>query len=241
MPYQLYYWPGLQGRGEFIRLALEEANAQYEDVARDPAKGAGAIVSQMKATDNPHPPLAPPFLVDGDFTIAQTANILMYLGEKHDLAPKDTQSKYFINQLQLCISDFVGESHDVHHPIASALYYEDQKDEASKKAKDFRERRIPYFFNYFEKILAYNKKHDKGNHLAGMFLTYVDLSLFQVVEGIKYAFPKAAARALKETPLVVALAQSVKVSPNIARYLTSPRRLTFNESGVFRYYPELDE
>ncbi len=235
MAYELYYWPTIQGRGEFVRLALEEAGADYIDAARE-AEGVAVMLRMMEHADCP--PFAPPFLKDGETVIGQTAAILLYLGARHGLAPKDPSGGLWTHQIQLTISDFVAEAHDTHHPVAVSLYYEDQKEEALKRAKEFRDNRIPKFLDWFETILARNPAGD--GHLVGKSLTYVDLSLFQVVEGLSYAFPKATARALKKAHRVAALHNAVAERPRIKTYLASARRIPFNEEGIFRRYPELD-
>ena len=236
MPYEFYYWPTIQGRGEFVRLALEEAGANYIDVARQP-KGVGAMMRLMESAERP--PFAPPFLKDGETIVAQTAAILLYLGARHGLAPKDPEGGLWTHQIQLTISDFVAEAHDSHHPVGVGLYYEDQKDEARRRAEEFRESRIPKFLTWFETILARNPEGPA--HLVGGRPTYADLSLFQVVEGLSYAFPKATGRALKKLPKIAALHDSVMERPRIRAYLASPRRIPFNEDGIFRRYPELDQ
>lgn len=236
MPYELYYWPTIQGRGEFVRLALEEAGAEYADVARQP-KGMGAMMRLMESAERP--PFAPPFLKDGETIVAQTAAILLYLGARHDLAPKDPEGGLWTHQIQLTISDFVAEAHDTHHPVGIGLYYEDQKAEAGRRAEEFRDSRIPKFLSWFETIMARNPAGP--SHLVGDRLTYADLSLFQVVEGLSYAFPKAIGRALKKAPKVAALHDSVMERPRIRDYLGSSRRIPFNEEGIYRRYPELDE
>lgn len=235
MTYELYYWPTIQGRGEFVRLALEEAGAEYTDVARE-SEGIAVMMRMMEHAE--HPPFAPPFLKDGETIIGQTAAILLYLGARHGLAPKDPTGGLWTHQVQLTLSDFVAEAHDVHHPVGVGLYYEDQKQEALRRAQEFRDGRIPKFLNWFETILDRNPSGDR--HLVGPSLTYVDLSLFQVIEGLSYAFPKAAARALKKAPRVAALHDAVAERPRIMSYLASPRRIPFNEEGLFRHYPELD-
>ena len=240
MAYELYYWPGIQGRGEFVRLALEEAGANYIDVAHDP-KGEddalAVLMAAMEARGIAHPPFAPPFLKDGDVIIGQTAAILLYLGDRHALAPKDPVKRLWVHQIQLTIADLVAEAHDSHHPLSAELYYEEQKPEALRRAKHFREERIPKFLRWFESILARNPEND--THLVGKTVTYADLSLFQVVEGLLYAFPRRTKAVLVEVPRVGVLHQSVAERPRIRAYLNS-RRLPFNEQGIFRHYPELD-
>jgi glutathione S-transferase len=235
MPYELYYWPTIQGRGEFVRLALEEAGADYIDVARE-SEGVAVMMRMMDHADRP--PFAPPFLKDGETIIGQSAAILLYIGARYDLAPKDPADGLWTHQIQLTIADLVAEAHDTHHPVAVSLYYEDQKAEALRRAEEFRENRIPKFLNWFETILARNPAGDA--HLVGRRLTYVDLSLFQLVEGLIYALPKATRRALKGAPRVASLHAAVAQRPRIKAYCDSPRRIRFNEEGIFRHYPELD-
>jgi glutathione S-transferase len=237
MPYELYYWDGIQGRGEFVRLALEEGAADYTDVARE----AGGEVRMMQLLDGEAiecPPFAPPFLRAGQVVIAQTANILAYLGAHHGLAPRAEAGRVWAHQLQLTIADLVDEAHDTHHPIASSLYYEDQRVEAKARAADFVRSRMPKYLGYFERVLARNPKGDR--HLVGARLSYPDLSLFQVVEGLRYAFPRVMAGVEARHPRIVALHDRVMARPRIAAYLASPRRIAFNEHGIFRHYPELD-
>jgi glutathione S-transferase len=235
MAYELYYWPNIQGRGEFVRLALEEAGVDYIDVARE-SEGIAVMMRMMERAD--HPPFAPPFLKDGETVIGQTAAILLYLGARHGLAPKDPAGGLWTHQIQLTIGDFVAETHDTHHPVGVGLYYEDQKQEALRRSQEFRDSRIPKFLNWFETLLDRNPSGDR--HLVGQSLTYADLSLFQVIEGLSYAFPKATKRALKKVPHVAALHDAVAERPRIKSYLASPRRIPFNEEGIFRHYPELD-
>ncbi|MGU3666804.1 glutathione S-transferase [Methylobacterium sp. A49B] len=238
MPYELHYWPMIQGRGEFVRLALEEAGAPYIDVARqdDDAGGIGPMLDRLSDPDNPRPPLAPPFLRDGDVVIGQTAAILLYLGPRLGLVGESEADRIWTHQLQLTIADAVNEAHDTHHPVAVGLYYADQKAEALRRAAEFRAERIPKFLGYFERVLAANG----GEHLVGTALSYADLSLFQLVAGLLYAFPKATAAALTDVPQVARLHAAVSRRPRIAAYLATPRRTPFSEDGIFRRYPELD-
>jgi glutathione S-transferase len=241
MRYELYYWPTIQGRGEFVRLALAEAEADYVDVAREPQKtGAGvpAMLRLMNGKTVPQPPFAPPFLKAGKLLIGQTANILLYLGQHHGLAPASEAGRLWAHQLQLTIADLVQEVHDTHHPIASGLYYEDQRPEAQRRAADFLTARAPKYLGYLEQVLARNPA-GKG-YLVGARLTYADLSLFQVVDGLRYAFPKAMARLETKHRRVVALHDKVAQRPRVAAYLASDRRLPFTTEGIFRHYPELD-
>jgi glutathione S-transferase len=237
MAYELYYWPGIQGRGEFVRLALEEAGAEYDDVARR-SGGMAAMQRLMDASGTARPPFAPPFLKDGEVLIAQTANILLYLGRRLGLAPRDEAGWLWAHQLQLTIADIVDEAHDTHHPIASSLYYEDQRAEAQRRAGDFIARRIPKYLGYFERVLEHNSQGD--HHLIGRRVNYCDLSLFQLIAGLRYAFPRAMTRLEPSFARITALHERIAARPRIAAYLKSARRIAFNEQGVFRSYPELD-
>lgn len=239
MRYELFYWPSIPGRGEFVRLALEQAGAAYIDVARESdAAGMGvpALLRQLADRQTEYPPFAPPFLKAGQRIIGQTANILQFLGARHRLAPANDAGRLWAHQLQLTVADFVGEVHDTHHPIASSLYYEDQKREARLYAENFRRERLPKYLGYFEDVL----KRNGGRHLVGKRLTYVDLSMFQVMAGLSYAFPRAMAKPQHRYPLLCALSERVAVLPRIAAYLASPRRIPFNNDGIFRHYPALD-
>jgi glutathione S-transferase len=239
MRYELYYQPSIQGRGEFVRLALEDAGADYVDVARDPAFGRPGITKILEDPSVEHPSFAPPFLKAGKLMIGQTANILQYLGPRLGLVPKDQASRIWAHQMQLTITDWVAEVGLVHHPIANALYYEEQKEEAKKRASYFTSLRIPKFMGYYEKILQKNPKNTV--FLFGKQVCYVDLSLFQMVEGLRYAFPNTMAKLAANHPRVVAVHDKVAGRPRLKRYLASPRRLPFNTNGIFRHYPELDE
>jgi glutathione S-transferase len=236
--WRLYYWPDIQGRGEFVRLALEEAGIDYVDVARSHKDGVSSLVGFLEAEDIERPPFAPPFLRAGDLLIGQTANILMFVGSHTGLAPTDEAGRLWAHQLQLTVADFVQEIHDTHHPIAGGLYYEDQKKESRRRAADFLENRAPKFLDYFQQILERNSAGSE--YLIGANLTYPDLSLFQIVTGLRYAFPRAMVRQAKRCPLVCALHDRVASRPRIAAYLASDRRIAFNQQGIFRHYRELD-
>lgn len=239
MSYELYYWPGIQGRGEFVRLLLAEADAPYVDVARRPESEGGGVPALMrflKGEGEGLTPFAPPFLKDGGLVIAQVANILAYLAPKHGLEPDGEGGRIAALQLQLTIADLVGETHDTHHPVSSGLYYEDQKPEAQRRAKSFVSERLPKFLGYFEKVLGANG----GQHMVGDRLSYVDLSLFQLSAGLRYAFPNAMSGLAPKLLRLTALADRVAARPRIAAYLASSDRLPFNEDGLFRHYPELD-
>jgi glutathione S-transferase len=237
-PWELYYWPDIQGRGEFVRLALEEAAIDYVDVARSPEDGVSSLVGVLEAENIERPPFAPPFLRAGNLLIGQTANILMFIGCHTGLAPSDEAGRLWAHELQLTVADLVQEIHDTHHPIASGLYYEDQKKEARRRAGDFLQNRAPKFLGYFQRVLERNSAGPE--YLIGASLTYPDLSLFQIVAGLQYAFPRAMARQAKRHPLVWKLHQRVALRPRIAAYLASDRRIAFNQQGIFRHYRELD-
>ena len=240
--YELYYWPSIQGRGEFIRLALEDAGASYVDVARLPEdRGGGpkAIVALLRSDSEPRPPLAPPILKIGAELLSQTPNILRYLASRLGLVPDDEEARTWAHGLQLTIGDFADETHDTHHPIAVSLYYEDQKDEALRRSKLFVAERMPKFLGYFERVLRRNDA-GRGQYSVGSAHSYVDLSLFQIVSGLGYAFPNALGRLEPELPLLFALKERVAARPRLAAYLASPRRIPFNQHGLFRHYPELD-
>jgi glutathione S-transferase len=233
MKYELYYWPEIQGRGEYVRLALEDAGAAYVDVAR----GSGGTSAMMRLMgQGATPPFAPPFLKAGKLVIGQTANILLYLGARHGLAPKTEAGRLWVHQLQLTITDFVLEIHDTHHPLGPSLYYEDEKAAAKKRTEEFWDERVPKYLGYFEGLLDANG----GAYVTGRRLTYVDLSLFQIVAGLRYAFPKRMKAFEKKIPGLVGLHDRVAERPNIKAYLASERRIAFNEQGIFRCYRELD-
>jgi glutathione S-transferase len=241
MIYELYYWPGIQGRGEFVRLALEEAGAAYIDVALVPEEEGGGVPAMMKfleGADVARPPFAPPFLKAGGKVIGQTANILLFLGPRLGLAPRDAGGRLWANQLQLTIADFIVEIHDTHHPIGGGLYYEEQKPEAKRRSREFLALRLPKFLGYFERVIERNPDSDRW--MAGKQLSYVDLSMAQVIAGLRYAFPAASRKALRACPHLRALHDEVFARPRIMRYVKSKRRLAFNNDDLFRRYPELD-
>ncbi len=245
MKLNLYYWPSIQGRGELVRLALEDAGARYVDVARLPKKEGGgveALLSRMRKAGSPLRPFAPPILEIGPLVVAHTANILQVIAPRFGLVPDGERSRVAAHQLQLSITDLFAEVHDTHHPIATSLYYEDQKEEARARSKHFIKERMPKYLGYFESVLAANKANTKGRgpFAIGRASSYVDLSLFQVLVGLGYAFPRALGRLEKEIPRLLALRDRVAARPRIKTYLASPRRIPWNENGIFRRYPELD-
>jgi glutathione S-transferase len=240
MTYELYYWPSVQGRGEFIRLALEDAGSPYIDVARLPQRqggGARAILQVLEGRKNARPPFAPPVLKAGRLWIAQTPNILMFLGCRLKLAPSDAAGRLWTQQLQLTISDFYLEIFDTHHPLGDGYAYEEQKSAAKRRTKDFLATRVPKFLGYFERVLERNRA--PGPWMVGARASYADFSMAHVIAGLKYAFPKASAQALRSRPRLRALHDAVYERPGIARYLASDRRLPFNNEDLFRRYPEL--
>jgi glutathione S-transferase len=238
--YQLYYWPSIPGRGEFIRLAFEDAGVPYDDVARRPtAEGGGvpALMAVLRGERGGTRPFAPPVVIAGDLVLAQTAAILHWLAPRLNLAPADAGAAAVANQLVLTVIDVVDEAHETHHPIASSLYYEDQEQEARRRAHHFTGERMPKFLSYFEDVLA----RSGTGWLVGDQATVADLALFQLVSGLEYAWPRASGALAARIPHTLALRDRVAVRPRIAAYLASPRRLHFNQNGIFRHYPELDE
>ncbi|HUX73685.1 MAG TPA: glutathione S-transferase [Steroidobacteraceae bacterium] len=241
MTYELYYWPGIQGRGEFVRLALEEAGASYLDMAVVPqASGGGvpAILKVLEARGSRLPPFAPPVLRAGRQLIAQTPNILLFLGGRLKLAPTGEPGKLWTHQLQLTILDFYLEIFHTHHPLGDGYAYEEQKAAARRRTKDFLAVRLAKFLGYFERVLDLNRA--RGRWMVGARLTYVDLSMAQVIAGLRYAFPSASRKAFRHRPRLCALHDAVFDRPRIARYVASDRRLAFNNQDLFRHYPELD-
>jgi glutathione S-transferase len=241
-PYELFYWPGIQGRGEFVRLAFEAAGMAYVDVGRLPEShggGAGAIVRLLEEPGPWLTPLGPPALRHGKVLVAQTAAVLQYLAPRVGLVPRDEASQLRAHQIQLTIADLVAEVHETHHPVAVSLYYEDQRREAARCAETFVRERMPMFLGYLDRALDSNRA-GRGRWLVGRGLSYVDLSTFQVLAGLRYAFPRAMARHERLVPRLGGLHDRVAALPRIAAYLTSERRIPFNEAGIFRHYPELD-
>jgi glutathione S-transferase len=236
MPYELYYWPTIQGRGEFVRLALVEAGADYIDVVRRSKDGMSKMERLMEGGRLAMPPFAPPFLKSGDLVVSHVANILLFLGNRHGLAPKSEAGRLWLHGLQLTITDFVAEAHDTHHPLGPTLYYEDQRPAAKRRTDEFWRLRVPKYLGYFERVL----KRSGGPFVNGRKLSYVDLSLFQLIEGLRYAFPKRMKRFEKNVPLLLSLRDRVAERPRIKAYLASDKRIPFNEYGIFRRYKALD-
>jgi len=239
IPIELYYWPGIPGRGEFVRLLLEDAGAAYVDIVRARKDGMAAMARFLNGEKPGALPFAPPFVVVGDTVVSQTANILAYLAPRLGRVPTDAALRAEASQIQLTLADFVDEIHDVHHPISGGLYYEDQKAAAKRRARSFVQERLSKYLSWLEHVLTRNEK-SRSQWLVGSACTYVDLSVFQIVEGLRYAFPNAMAALEPTIPQLVALCSRVAERPRIAAYLRSKRRQPFNQMGIFRHYPELD-
>lgn len=233
MAYELWYWPEIPGRGEFVRLALEAAGVAYEDCARE--RGADALIADMDARRG-RVPFAPPYLATDGLVIAQVANILQFLGERHGMGPSAMADRLWLNQVQLTIADMVAEVHNVHHPVATGAYYDEQKPEAARAAAQFREERMPKFLDHFEAAVASNP----GDWLIDHRWTYADTSLFQLIEGLRYMFPRRIAALEPRCPGLVRVHGLVAALPGVRAYLKSDRRIAFNQDGIFRHYPELD-
>jgi glutathione S-transferase len=234
--YELYYWPTIQGRGEFVRLALAEADADYVDVVRRSKDGVARMQKLMRGNVLATPPFAPPFLKAGDLVISHVANILMFLGDRHALAPKAEAQRYWLHGLQLTITDFVSEVHDTHHPLGPTFYYEQQRVQARRRTEAFWELRVPKYLGYFERVV----NDSGGPFVLGRKLSYVDLSLFQLIEGLRYAFPMRMSRFEHNVPGLIDVRNRVAARPRIKAYLASDARIPFNESGIFRRYRLLD-
>jgi glutathione S-transferase len=240
--YELFYWPGIQGRGEFVRLAFEDAGVPYDDVGRRPEEEGGGVAAIERLLEEPGPwltPLGPPALRHGRIVVAQTAAILQYVAPLLDLVPRDEASRRRAHQIQLTIADLVAEVHETHHPVAVSLYYEDQRREAARRSAAFVRERIPLYLGYLDRALDSNPR-GRGRWLVAGRCGYVDLSAFQAVAGLRYAFPRAMRRHERRFPRLGALHDAVAARPRLAAYLASERRLPFNEHGIFRHYPELD-
>jgi glutathione S-transferase len=240
--YELFYWPGIQGRGEFVRLAFEDAGVPYDDVGRRPEEEGGGVAAIERLLEEPGPwltPLGPPALRHGKVVVAQTAAILQYVAPLLDLVPRDEASRRRAHQIQLTIADLVAEVHETHHPVAVSLYYEDQRREAARRSAAFVRERIPLYLGYLDRALDSNPR-GRGRWLVAGRCGYVDLSAFQAIAGLRYAFPRAMRRHERRFPRLGALHDAVAARPRLAAYLASERRLPFNEHGIFRHYPELD-
>jgi len=231
--YELFYWGEIQGRGEFVRLVLEDAGATYRDVGREGGDIEAALAGELAPFA-----FAVPVLRDGELIIPQTVAITRYLGEKHGLAPADERGRLLAHAIALTVADLVTEVHDTHHPISVMDTYEKQRDAAAARSKVFRDKRLPKFLRYFEGLLGHDTRGD-GRFVAGAF-SYADLAAFQIVEGLRYAFPNAMARLRPAIPKLNALRDRIADRPRIAAYLGSKRRLPFNQMGIFRHYPALD-
>ncbi|WP_028965682.1 glutathione S-transferase [Sphingomonas phyllosphaerae] len=233
MTYDLWYWPTIQGRGEFVRLVLEAGGIGYRDRARD--DGAEAMMRDM-AGRGPRAPFAPPYLVADDVTVAQVADIVLFLQDRHGIGSQDAGMQYWLHQLQLTVADLIAEVHAVHHPVDPMAWYREQRDEAVRAAGQFRRKRIPKFLDHFEAALG----AEDGPFVAGAAWSGVDMALFQIVAGLRYMFPRRMAALAGDYPRLAALHDAVAALPAVAAYLASERRVAFNTDGIFRHYPELD-
>lgn len=135
--YELLYHPGIPGRGEFIRLALEAARVPYTDLANEDKEHGYSTVQSVcmnegSGDEDGNPPVfAPPALrVAGQgkkgkaLVIHQTPNILLYLGRRIGMVPEDEAEQLYVNQITLTALDLNNEVHDTHHPIAVMQFYE---------------------------------------------------------------------------------------------------------------------
>ena len=238
MKYELYYWPMIPGRGEFVRLLLEDADLPYVDVARLPEAEGGGMAALRRMLSEAPLGFAPPILRADDFCLSQTLQICTFLAKRHERMPDVANGEALAGHLALTVYDFIVEIHNVHHPLGPALYYEDQKPEALRAAAAFIEHRLPKFLSYFERAIEENAASEPW--LLGKSLSYPDLWLFQAVEGLEYALPKTMAARISKYPSVARASDAVRYRPRLATYLESPRRIPFNEHGIFRHYPELD-
>ncbi|KAG5926470.1 hypothetical protein E4U53_003074 [Claviceps sorghi] len=244
-PYELIYWPGVPGRGEFIRLLFEEAGVPYQDTAKKESEAVSRVMALTDADNKGDksnvPAMACPALKHGHVTLSQTPNILLYLAPKLGLAPAAGDAMYQLNQLVLTILDFLSnEVHDTHHPIGTSATYEDQKPEAAKRAESFKTERLPKFLAYAQRVLD-GEASGEGPWLHGGKLTYADLVLFQGIHGTEFAFPNTMKKMRDSGKYdgVFNLFKAVGERPNIKEYLASDRRASYSH-GIWRHYPELD-
>jgi glutathione S-transferase len=233
MTYQLWYWPSIPGRGEFVRLPLEAAGVPYRDMARE--LGADALIEDMKQRQG-HKPFAPPYIVEGDLVIGQVAHILTVLSDRHGFGAGELSRDLQLIQLQLDISDIVQEVHSVHHPLAIGKYYHEQKEAALVRAQEFRSERMVKYLKHFEQALSL----EDGPFVLGARWSHVDTSLFQLCAGLAYAFPRRFAALQSRYRRVQGACEAVANLPGVAAYRASDRCISFNEDGIFRHYPELD-
>ena len=186
-----------------------------------------------------HIPFAPPFLRDGGVIVSHAAAILLYPGRADRTRANRRRTGAYGRTRYRAITDIVAEVYNSHHPIDADKWFHEQKDAAIARAAVFRRDRMPkYSFGWFERLLAANPAG--VDHLVGGFVTYADLSLFQLVEGLRFAFPLASERTLARLPRVTALHKAMAERPRLKAYLASERRVPFKETGIFRRYPELD-
>jgi len=240
MAYELYYWPFIPGRGEPVRLTFAFGGVAYRDVAREapsPKEGAEILVSFNEGERSEGHPFAPPYLIvdeDGERTLHwQSAHLCDLVARREGLV--DEANASYAASLVLTLADLMDEAHDTHHPLATGLYYEEQKDAAKVRAGYFWENRIPKYLGFFE-----HHASDAGT-LVGEATSHVDAIAWHVLEGLHYAFPKAMASYAGRWPKLEALRACVPQHPSLGAYIASDDRMAFNEQGIFRRYPELDD
>ena len=238
-PYRLVYWPTIPGRGEFVRVILEDVGAAYIDVARLPEAEGGGSRAVVGFLADPPPglrPLACPVLVADDLVLAQSVAIAMLLGERHHRLPGDGAGRYGVQQVLLTMTDLVAEVHSVHHPISTSLRYEDQREAAIVGARPFHAQRLPKYLDWLERLLA-----DNGDEvLVGAGTTVADLWVLPLLDGLDYAFPRSMAALAPRVARLRGLRDRVASRPPLVTYLASARHRPHNLSGIFRHYPELD-
>lgn len=234
--YTLYYWPSIPGRGEFVRLVLEALGAPYRDVAREESVEEGSALVQKMRQQAPFARrhFAPPLLEGDGVVLSQTPVICSWLGERHGLIPDGEQARVEGRVWQATIADIVNEVHALHHPIATSLYFEDQREEARRATREFCEERLDTWLEHLEGGIS-----EEGPFLFGATLSHVDCALFQLVRGLRYALPGPMQARHTNIPRLSALCEAVAAQDRIARYLESARCIPFNEDGIFRHYPEL--
>ncbi|MXO64197.1 glutathione S-transferase [Altericroceibacterium endophyticum] len=236
MVYDFWYWPTLPGRGDFIRYPLEAAQIPYTDCARDAEDGFAAVAEHLEAKQGCHA-FAVPLLETGSESIAQTANILLFLNQEHGLGPSDAAGMRYLNQLQCDIADITEEVHAVHHPISTAFYYEDQRDAAIQSAEKFREQRIPKYLAHFERIA---NAHDGDWLLEGDSWSTGDTSIAYLLDGLHFMFPLRMAALQSDYPTIHQIQQKTFALEYLDAYRASDRCAAFGTEGIFRNYPELD-
>lgn len=235
MSYQLWYWPDIPGRGEFIRLPMEAAGIAYSEPARTAADGLAAVAAYLETLDQ-QPAFAVPLLDTGSEQIAQTPNILAFLGEEHGIGPAGAAQRRYLNQLQIDMADFAEEMHSTHHPVSAYLYYEDQKAEAARVAEAFRTDRVGKYLAHFERAA----RTSDGDWLVGDEWSCGDTSMAQLLDGLCYAFPRRMAILAPEFRKLQTIRRKISALAGIVSYRQSSRWQAFNQEGLLRHYPEHD-